>query len=785
MKEEKVGLLICHCGTNIAGTVDIEWLVEYFSRKKNIIVKEHKHACTDDGLNTLRRMIREDDVNRIVIAACTPFLHGGLFRRIAEEEGVNRGFVEIVNIREQCSWPHYGLKKKATLKARDLIEMGIAKVMEATPMRTLRTPVTRRILVIGGGVSGVMASLLAADMGFDVILVEKEPVLGGNMAKLDKLFPTLDCAPCILGPLLAQVYNHPRIKVLTLSEVEKVSGRPGDFMVRIKRKPRYIDEDKCVSGCTLCIDACPITVPDEYNGGLSTRKAVWRPTPVSVPNAPFIDMNSCIGCMSCVGACDREAINLLQREEIVEERVGAIIVACGMKPFNPERAHLYGYLRYKNVITSLEYEWLINSMGPTGGELIRLDNGEKPKSICFIQCVGSRSEKDHEYCSSACCLNTIKLAVNTKLRYPEINITIFYTDIRAMGAYGEELYRKALDMGIRFVRARVSRVEKNRDKLLVLYEDTLSGKAIEEHYDMVVLAVGIEPSEGLDELARRLGLSLDAHGFLQVYHPKLYPSDTFVTGIYVAGTCTGPKDITESVEQAGLAVARAAGLLQSGEVEIEDISAKIDYEKCTGCGTCYAACTFNAISFKNGKPVVDGMSCKGCGACMAWCPSEAISLPGLTINSLRAQLKALFSLEKAESPIIPAFVCRWCGYAALDNAGVSKIRYPTNIRPILVPCSIAVPPRLVLEAFTLGADGVLVIGCHEQDCHYRTGSPRFKKLALEVKRILEENGVNPGRFEFIETSAGEGKRVAEEIAGFVERIKTLGPMGSEAGGEVK
>ncbi len=776
--DSKTGILICHCGTNIAGTINVKELVEYFS-KKGYVVRDHEHLCTEDGIELIRNVIRRYGLKRLVIAACTPFLHGELFRKVAEEEGINRGYVEIVNIREQCSWPHYGKRRLATLKARDLIEAGVAGVRYARRIGVVKTPVTRKVLVIGGGVSGIMAALLLADMGIDVVLVEKEPFLGGVMAKLDKLFPTLDCAPCILGPLLAQVNNHPKIKILTLSEVIEVAGRPGDFLVKIKKRPRYVDEDKCVSGCTLCIDACPITLPDEYTCRLSMKKAIWRPTPIVVPSAPYVDVNYCIGCLSCYAVCDRNAINFNQKEEIITERVGAIIIATGSKPYSPPNTQLYGYLKYSNVLTSLEYEWLLNAMGPTGGKIVRIDDGRKPKRICFIHCIGSRSEKNHKYCSAICCLNSLKLAVNTKLRYPDIDITIFYTDLRCPGEYGEDLIEKALELGIKFARARISRVEKHGDMLVITYEDVVSGEIVSEEYDIVVLSIGFEPNNDIHGLAKKLGIPITKQGFIQPYHIKLYPADTFVSGIYVSGSCTGPQDITMAVAHAGLAAARAASLLHARELEVEEQSAKINYDKCIRCGMCYIACDFKAVKFEKGRPVIDKISCRGCGACMAWCPVEAIELPWFSVAQLRAKLKALLELDRAESPLVIAFVCRWCGYAALDNAGANKISYPTNIRPIMVPCSVAVPPRLILEAFYMGADGVLVIGCHVQDCHYRTGAGRFKKISLEIKNKLKEIGIDDSRFEFIETSAGEGSKLAEQIRAFIEKIRSLGPIGSE------
>ena len=781
LKSLRIGLAICHCGTNIAGTVDIDYLKNFFRGMGLTVVEDHKHLCTEDGLKLIKEMIVDHKLDRLVIAACTPFLHGELFRRIAEEAGLNPSYVEIVNIREQCSWPHYGSKLLATLKARDLIAMGIAAAIHARPSKRVRIPITRKLLVIGGGVAGVTAALLAANAGIDVVLVEKSPFLGGNIARLDKLFPTLDCAPCLLGPLLAEVASNPRIKIYTLSEVEDVSGTVGRFRVRIRSRPRYVDESRCVAGCTKCIDVCPVIVGDEYTSFLGRRKAVWRPSPISVPYAPYIDPSLCIGCMSCVAVCDRNAIDFNQRERVIEEEVGAIIVAIGADLCDPSKLPLYGYGRCPNVVTSIELEWLLNSMGPTGGELTLIDRPERPRRICFIQCVGSRTEKLYEYCSAVCCLNTLKLALNIKLRYPDTEIVVFFTDMRTPSHLGEELYRRCLEMGIEFVRARVQRVTCGKDgKLLVVYEDTLNGEVRRELFDMAVLSIGFAPPPDLPKLARVLGIHVDRYGFAQPYHPKLYPSDTHVAGVFVAGTCSGPKDMTMSVMHAGLAVARALSILSKEFIEVELQVPELDEEKCLGCAICRDACSFRAISFERGRPSVDPLSCRGCGACVALCPAEALAMPRHSIERIRAMLRALFSLEKAESPLIPMFVCRWCGYAALDNAGVSKIRYPTNVRPILVPCSIAVPPRLILEAFAMGADGVLVVGCHEQDCHYRTGAARFKKIAEKIKEMLRSVGIDPRRFEFIETSAGEAKRLAEEISRFVDTIRGLGPIGSEA-----
>ncbi len=777
-EENKIGVFICHCGTNIAGFIDIQRLVDYFSKKHGIICVDDLHLCSESGLQKIKDTIKNEKLERVVVACCTPRLHGELFKKTVEEAGINRGYVQIANIREQCSWVHWLNMDKATLKALDLIEMAVASAASASKIEKMKVPVERKVLVLGGGVAGITVALNLANAGLKVILVEKSGFLGGHMAKWDKVFPTLDCSICILGPLMSEVYNHPNIKVYTLCNLVSVRGAAGNYEVELFKKARYVDEEKC-NGCDKCIEICPVEVPNEYEYGMGRRKAIVKPFSEAVPVAPYIDFENCVGCRSCIAVCEKEAINLEDKDVVIKEKVGAIVVAVGFQPINPKLIEQYGYGRYLDVVTGAEFERLIHPAGPTKGKLLRPSNSKPPKKICFIQCVGSRSQKfGKPYCSRVCCMYAIKQAMETKSLHPEMEVTIFYTDIRASGKGHEEAFLKAKEVGVNFVRGKVGRVVKSKDKLRVFYEDTLTCETKTGDYDLIILSVGMEANPDNQELARILKISLDENGFFLEEHPKLRPADTFTKGIFIVGTAQGPKDITESVSHAGLAASRVISLLSQPELEFEVESPKIDLTKCIVCGLCTRTCDFNAIKRVEKKIIVDEVSCMGCGACASVCPTEAIILPGLNDKQIYSMLNALLK-EKREKPLIVGFLCRWCGYAAADMAGLNRIPYPTNIRIIQVPCTARISILHILEAFRLGADGVAVLGCHENDCHYRRGFKKASERVEKLRKVLEAAGINPERLIIESASASEGERIAKIIRDFVNRVGELGPLGAE------
>ena len=647
-EEPRIGVFVCHCGLNIAGVIDVKALVEYARTLPNVVYAEHnRYMCADPGQELIREAIRKYKLNRVVVAACSPRLHEPTFRRCVAEAGLNPYLFEMANIREHCSWCHSEEPEEATEKAKDLIRMAVARARLLEPLKTMKVPVTKRALVIGGGIAGINAALDLANAGFEVYLVEKEPSIGGHMAQLDKTFPTLDCAACILTPKMADVARHPNIKLLAYSEVLSVEGYIGNYKVRILKKPRYVDEAKC-TGCGVCMEKCPIKVPSEFDVGLGFRKAIYIPFPQAVPRKATIDPEHCLyltkgKCRVCERFCPAGAIDFEQKPEEIELEVGVIIVATGFDIYRPYDLPEYGYGRYKNVITGLELERLLNAAGPTGGKILRPSDGKEPKKIVFIQCVGSRGLK-FQYCSGFCCMYSIKQAVLVKEHIPDADITTLYTDMRTNFKGYEEFYRRAREMGVKFVRVELEkrRIEEDPETGdLVVHAVTESGEEVEVRANLVVLATAAIPRPDARELARKLNIPLGPNGFFLEAHPKLRPVDTAMDGIFIAGACQGLKDIPYSVSQGSAAAARAATILSKDEVESEPITAVVDPERCIGCGLCVEICPFGAPVLEKRKARIVEVVCKGCGTCAASCPRSAIIMRHFTDEQIETQLEAL------------------------------------------------------------------------------------------------------------------------------------------------
>ena len=637
----RVGVFVCHCGRNIAGTVDIKRVVEEVSREPHVIyVVDYVYMCSEPGQQIIINSIREKKLDAVIIAACTPSLHYETFAKAVERGNLNRYMLEMVPIREFVSWVHPN-KMEATDKAIRMIKGAIVKVMNNKAYELLRSKVVQKCLVIGGGISGITAALDIANSGIPVILVEKSPTIGGKMAMLSETFPTLDCAQCILTPKMAEVSKHPLIKVYTLSEVIDVSGYLGNFKVKILRRPRKVDVELCKL-CGFCERVCPISVPNEFDRGLSKRKAIYIPFPQAVPTAYVIDEENCTKCGLCLKVCPTGAINLEEECEVVEEEVGAIVIATGHDLYPGEKLQEYGYGIYEDVIDSLQFERMLSSTGPTEGEIIRPSDGEKVKRITFIQCAGSRDESHLKYCSKICCMYTAKHALLFKERVPDGEVTIFYIDVRASGkGYEEFIKRVQEEFMVNYVRGKVSRVYRdvNRD-LVVVGFDTLTGERIRVRSDLVVLAVGMIPQMSR-ELASKLRVPLDEYGFVQEVHPKLRPIELSTSGIFVCGTAHAPKDISESVTQASAVAAKVINLLSKGEIVKEPIIAEVDENLCSGCRVCVTVCPYGAIEFVDGKARVNEMLCEGCGICEASCPVDAIRLRNFTEEQLVSLVKAV------------------------------------------------------------------------------------------------------------------------------------------------
>ena len=771
MEETRIGVYVCHCGSNIAAAVDCKGVAEFAKSLPGVVLtKDTMYTCSDQTQDEIKRDIKEQKLNRVVVASCSPRLHLDTFRKACEEAGLNKYLLEMANIREHCSWVHLHDVKGATAKAKDLVRMAVAKAQLLEPQTELEVPVLRKALVVGGGVAGLQASLDLADTGFDVYLVEKAPSIGGRMAQLDKTFPTMDCSICILAPKMSDVGKHPKITLLTSAKVKKVEGYVGNFRVTVVRKPQYVDLKKC-NLCDECVKICPVEVPDEFNARLSWRKAIYLPFPQAVPPTYALDEDSCLGftsdsCGRCRRVCERDAINYDAAPETFDLEVGTIVVATGAQPYDPASMPSYGYLRHGNVVTSMEVERLVNAGGPTGGRLVRPSDNRVPRNIAFVQCVGSRSERDgHTYCSNVCCMNTVKQALLVKEHWPETDIYVFYMDLRAFGKGFEGLLKRAKKEGVKFIRGLPAEIlEKNPTKdLRLVGEDTLLSELYEIDVELVVLQTGIEPRRDSEVTQRLFNLSRSHDGFFLEAHPKLKPVDTPTAGVFLAGCAESPKDIKDSVTQASAAAARAGILMAKGSLRIEAITPRAIPERCTGCGLCAKVCPFGAISVneKMRKAGVVEAACQGCGTCGAECFRGALEMRYFTDDQIFAQIDAATELEPEKK--IVAFCCNWCSYAGADMAGTSRMQYPSSVRIIRTMCSGRVSWMHIDRAFARRAAAVLVSGCHPGDCHYMNANYETKRRVEKYWEKMERLELDKNRLQLAWVSAAEGERFASKI----------------------
>ncbi|MFN2128520.1 MAG: FAD-dependent oxidoreductase, partial [Anaerolineales bacterium] len=628
MSEEKVGVYICHCGTNIAKTVDVEEVATWAGEQPNVeIAREYKFMCSSLGQDLIEEDIKEKGLTRVVVSSCSPHMHEKTFRTACERGGLNPFFFEMANIREHDSWITDD-KEAATKKAKALTNAAIERVVHHQPLEPIPVEINPNTLVVGGGISGITAALELADAGYHVYLVEREPSIGGHMAQLDKTFPTLDCSACILTPKMVDVGQHPNITLLTYSEVEKVDGYLGNYTVAVRKKARYVDEEHC-TGCGICIEKCPFKVIDNiFEAGLGERKVIYRPFPQAVPKYPVIDTENCVyfqrgKCKACQLFCPTEpnSIDFEQKDEIIQIQVGNIILATGYDLFDTRRIPQYGYGRLANVFTSLEFERMVNAAGPTDGKILLRDMETAPETVAIVHCVGSRDKNYNEYCSKVCCMYSLKFAHLVHERLPGAEVYNFYIDMRTPGKGYEEFYHRLLEEGTHFIRGRVAEVTDaarnpgEEGKLIVQAEDTLIGKQRRIPVDMVILSAGIEARSDSKEISQLFKMGCDFDGFFIERHPKLDPIATMTDGIYIAGTCQGPKDIPESVSQGAAAAARVSSLISRGTVMMEPIRASINQEECSGCRICNNMCPYNAIVFHEDRHVSEVITalCQGCG----------------------------------------------------------------------------------------------------------------------------------------------------------------------------
>jgi len=663
----RIGVFICWCGENIARTVDVDEVTRQVADFPGVrCAVNYKYMCSDPGQAMVRDKIASERLDSVVVASCSPHMHLRTFRSAASLAGLNPYRVEMANIREHCSWVHTN-RAQATAKAVQLIRLSVEKARRDHELEPIRVPVTRRALVIGGGVAGIQAALDIANSGYEVVMVEREPSIGGKMAGLSETFPTLDCSQCILTPRMVEVGQHPKIKLYSYSEVETVSGYVGNFNVTIRQKARYVDIKKC-TGCGECWNVCPLKRnPSEFDYAMGMRPAIYVPFPQAVPARPVIDAKVCAkiirnGCGLCLKKCKAEAINFKDQDKLVEEKVGAVVIATGYKLYNigkiQDRPKLegygeYGYGKYKNVIDSLQFERLLSASGPTVGELKRPSDGAQPKSVVFLCCVGSRDNaKGLPYCSKICCMYTAKHAMLYKHKVHDGQAHVFYMDIRAGGKGYEEFVRRAIEQdGAQYYRGRVSKITEENGKLIVRGTDTLAGEPVTIEADMVVLANAMRPADGVEQLAQKFNVGYDEYGFLLESHPKLRPVETASAGVYICGACQAPKDIPESVAQASAAASKVLITFSASELTREPEIAKVNEDTCAACFACLHACPYHAIEqaevrtprgvfIKRTARVNPGL-CMGCGTCVAVCPSKSADLEGFTEQQIYSMVESL------------------------------------------------------------------------------------------------------------------------------------------------
>ena len=659
----RIGVFVCWCGSNIAATVDVKAVAETLGREPGVVyAADYQYMCSEAGQNLLVQAIGQYKLTGVVICSCSPRMHEATFRKAAARAGLNPYLVEIANIREQCSWIHKD-RQVATEKAIILGRAAIAKVQLNAPLTAGQSPVTKRALVIGGGIAGIQTALDIAEAGFPVDIVEKEPTIGGKMAQIDKTFPTLDCAACILTPKMVDAAQNENIDILAYAQVEKVEGFVGNFTVTIRHKARYVDPTKC-TGCGLCTEKCPQKrVPNAFNLGLDNRRAVYIPFAQAVPKIATIDPAYCTKlntgkCGVCAKVCTAGAIDYQQTDRLEQRQYGAIVAATGFQPISLEKFGEYAYQQSPDVVTSLEFERLMNAAGPTGGTLLRPSDGKHPHTLVFVQCVGSRCQGDGRgktYCSKICCMYTAKHAMLCREKYPDTEVYVFYIDVRTPGKNFDEFYRRAVEeYGVHYIKGQVGKVVPQNGVLKVQASDLLENRQLHIDADMVILATAMEPDPTARALATQLTASMDTNDFFTEAHPKLRPVESPTAGVFLSGACQGPKDIPDTVAQAGAAAAKVIGLLVKDHLTCNPCVAKPDELMCNGCSACAQVCPYGAITYvdkdfrgpnrttlRRRVAQVNPAVCQGCGACTVTCPSGAMDLLGFSNWQILAEVDAI------------------------------------------------------------------------------------------------------------------------------------------------
>ena len=763
------GVFICNCGGNISDKIDIEKVKDAVSKLESVeLVESTDFLCSITGLNQIKREIAESGINRVVVSSCSPHMHSETFRNALPKADLNPYFLEIANIREQCSWVHED-RSEATSKAIDIIKGAVNRARYLTQLSSIKTSVREEVLVVGGGIAGIQAALEIADKGFHVFLVERSPCIGGHMSQLSETFPTLDCSYCILAPRMVGVAQHPNVSIITNAEPIEVKGIPGDYKVKVRRKQGYVDEKKCTA-CDDCSRVCPIEDLNPFLEGLELKKAIFTPFSQAIPRTYTIDLDRCIKCFKCVDVCSPGAINFAEKTKELEFNVGAIVIATGFDQIDPKIFGEYSYGAHPDVMTNLEFERVMH-LG-----FRRPSDGETAKKIGFVLCVGSRGlqERAKDYCCKIGCMVAIKQAIMFMNAVAGAEAWIFYQDIRAHGRGYEEFYSRAREKGVKFVRGLAARVLPTGNGLVVKAEDTILGEPIEESFDLVVLSTAMIPGPESEKISEVFGIQKGPDGFLLEKHYKLDPVDSVRKGIYLCGCALGPKDIRETVEQAMAAASRAVTFVGKGEFATSPEIPEINERRCNLCGECIAICPTNALKIKNSKVIVTPVSCINCGACVPVCPKEAISQFNFTDEQIITQIRAL-GADETEGPKIIAFLERKTAYASLDLAGTRRIDYPSNIRPMLVPSCMRIGPKHLLNAFAFGFDGVVFV---EGDDSPFSGE-KLRQHVTKLKESLRRHKIESLRLQSMVTTIPQFEKLVNLFKTIGTRITRLGKISDE------
>ncbi len=773
-KKERIGVYVCHCGTNIGGTVDCKLVTDYAGTLDDVVVsRDNIYTCSEPGQNQIAEDIKKHGLTKVVVASCSPKMHEKTFRKTLQDAGLNPYVLEVINLREQCSWVHKD-KAEATKKAKDLVRGGVSRAAHLECLNPKEIELSKDVLVIGGGIAGISSALQLANSGYLVHLIERNPSIGGRMAQLSKTFPTLDCAPCILSPRMVDIASHPRIALYTRSEVISVSGSPGNYSVRVRVAPRGVDLKKCI-GCAKCEKVCPVKVPDEFEEGLYERKAIYKPFPQAVPAAYVVDFDNCKECGACEKVCSAHAIDMGETERFEDLEVGAIVIATGFDLFDVRKLGEYD-TSIPDVITATQMERLMINECGAGMVLKRKTDGNRVKKVALVLCAGSRTRKvGMPYCSKICCNYAIKQAVILRKTFPYMQVYIYYIDIRSAGRGFEEFYvRSQEEFNVKYMHGRVSDIQKGKNGIMVRAEDVTLGEIIENEFDMVVLCTSMMPSEGTDTLARTLKVPLGEDGFVSEKHPKLDPVSSHRSGIFAAGAILGPKDVRDSVVDGRSAAAHVIEFLGSGKMLLDPVKALIvDASRCIQCGACELICPVHAITVSD-MPLIDQIACIGCGACVSECPTHVFDLAHYTDAQVDAEVRGLLA-EPSEDVRIVGFFGDILAYVAADSAGTARMEYPTTLRILRVPSAARVARREILLTFANGADGVM-LSDEEGGEVAEIVERRVKALIPE----LDQLGIGKERLTFVPMLLPIYKVLPKFVDTFDKKIKQLGRLSKEA-----